>query len=78
MIFFIPSNVKGQSNFSLDKFITQHRNAFVSIQQCSFHVAIQLPNEYTRVGYLLDTIETSDDSLQAAMALVRNDANSLT
>ena len=48
------------------------------MQQCSVHVAFQLPNEYTRVGYLLDTIETSDDSLQAAMALVRNDANSLT
>ena len=33
----------------------------------------QLPNEYSRVGYLLDAIETTDASLQAAMALVRND-----
>ena len=48
------------------------------MQQCSVHVAFQLPNEYTRVGYLLDAIETSDASLQAAMALVRNDTNSLT
>ena len=64
---------KGQSNFSLDKFISQHRNAFVSMQQCAIHVEFQLPNEYSRVGYLLDAIETTDASLQAAMALVRND-----
>ena len=69
---------KGQANFSLDKFIAQHRNAFVSMQQCSVHVAFQLPNEYTRVGYLLDAIETSDASLQAAMALVRNDTDTVT
>ena len=69
---------KGQSNFSLDKFIAQHRNAFISMQQSAVHVAFQLPNEYTRVGYLLDAIETSDAALQAAMALVRNDTNPTT
>ena len=51
---------KGQSNFLLDKFISQHRNAFVSMQQCAFHVEFQLPNEYSRVGYLLDAIEKTD------------------
>lgn len=64
---------KGQSNFSLEKFIAQHRNAFVSMQQCSAHVAFQLPNEHTRVTYLLDAIQCNDAPLQAAMALVRND-----
>ena len=64
---------KGQSNFSLDKFVAQHRNAYVSMVQCSEHVEYQLPNEYTRVGYLLDAIESKEPDLQAAMALVRND-----
>ena len=64
---------KGQSNFSLDRFVAQHRNAYVSMVQCAEHVQFQLPNEYTRVGYLLDAIECSDAPLQAAMALVRND-----
>ena len=64
---------KGQSNFSLDRFIAQHRNAFVLMQQCAEHVDYQLPNEHSRVGYLLDAIESTDPSLQAAMALVRND-----
>ena len=41
--------------------------------QCAEHVTYQLPNEYTRVTYLLDAIETSDAALQAAIALCRND-----
>lgn len=64
---------KGQSNFSLEKFIAQHRNAYVSMQQCVAHVTFQLPNEFTRVTYLLDAIQCNDPGLQAAMALVRAD-----
>jgi hypothetical protein len=64
---------KGQSNFSLEKFVVQHRNAFDSMTQCAQHVQFQLPNEYTRVGYLLDAIQTSDAGLQAAIAAIRTD-----
>ena len=65
---------KGQSNFSLEKFIAQHRNAFVSMRQCAEHVTFQLPNERTRVSYLLDSIQCNDPGLQAAMAQVRTDS----
>ena len=64
---------KGQGNFSLERFIGQHRNAFVSMTQCAQHIEFQLPNEYTRVGYLLDAIQSGDAGLQAAMAQVRSD-----
>jgi hypothetical protein len=64
---------KGQTNFSLEKFVTLHRNAFVTMQQCAEHVAFQLPTEHTRVGYLLNAIQTSDAGLQAALAAVRTD-----
>jgi hypothetical protein len=64
---------KAQSNLSLEKFIASHRNAYVSMTQCADHVNYQLPNEGTRVTYLLDAIECNDAPLQAAMALVRND-----
>ena len=66
---------KGQSNFPLEKFIAQHRNAFVSMTQCATHVQFQLPNEYTRVGYLINNIHTSDPKLQAAIAVVESDTN---
>ena len=64
---------KGQSNFSLEKFVTQHRNAYTSMQQCATHLTMQLPNEGARVKFLLDAIECPYAPLQAAMALVRND-----
>ena len=64
---------KGESNFPLEGFIAQHRNAFVSIQQCAEHVEYQLPNEHTHVSYLLEDIVCTDPGLQAAMASIHTD-----
>ncbi len=38
---------KGQSNFSLEHFISQHRNKFVSMQASEEHVHYQLPKEHS-------------------------------
>ena len=64
---------KWQSNFSLENFISQHRNAFVSMQASAEHVQYQLANEHSRVGFLLEAIQCSDAGLQAAMASVKTD-----
>ena len=64
---------KGQSGYKLELFAAQHRAAYVSMVQCAEHVDYQLPNGHSRVGYLLDAIETSDPRLQAAMESVRSD-----
>ena len=41
---------KGQSSFLLESFVSQHRNTYVSMQQCAEHVEYQLPNEHTCMG----------------------------
>ena len=64
---------KGQSNFSLENFISQHSNAYVSMQASAEHVQYQLPNEHTRVRFLLEAIQCSDAGLQAAMASIKTD-----
>ena len=64
---------KGQSYFSLQNFISQHRNAYVSMQASAEHVQYQLPNEHSRVGFLLQAIQCSDPGLQAAMASIKTD-----
>jgi hypothetical protein len=64
---------KGQSNFTLERFIAQHRNAFVSMQAAAEYVTYQLPNEHSRVGFLLDAIQCNDAGLQAAMASINTD-----
>ena len=64
---------KGQRNFTLEWFIVQHCNAYVSMEVCATHVPYQLPNEFTRVGFLMDTIQCNDAGLQAEMANICSD-----
>jgi hypothetical protein len=65
---------KGQrTNYSLEQFIGQHRTAPVNMSQCSSHVNYQVPNETSRVTYLLTGIECMHPPLHAATALVRSD-----
>jgi hypothetical protein len=64
---------KGQSNYSVEKFIAHHRNAFVAMEQCTQHVSFQLPNYHTRVGFLLDGIQSSDAELNATIAQIKAD-----
>ena len=64
---------KGHGNYSLEKFVALHRNAFVQMQLCAQHVEYQLPLEYTRVTYFLNAIKCYDPTLQAAIAQVRAD-----
>ena len=64
---------KGQNNFSFEGFLAQHHNEFVSMQQCAEHLEYQLPNEHTRVSYLLEGIQCLDAGLQAAMESVHMD-----
>ena len=45
------------------------------MQQCSAYFSFQLPNETTRVTYLLDAIQCSDPPLQVVIALVQNDTS---
>ena len=64
---------RGQNNYTLEKFCQHHRNAFVSMQSCAQHINFQLPNEHTRVDYLLDAIETTDAKLLSGLANVHDD-----
>ena len=40
---------------------------------CAEHVQYQLPNERSRVGFLIDAIQCADAGLRAAMASVKTD-----
>ena len=40
---------------------------------CTEHVQYQLPNERSRVGFLIDAIQCAAAGLQAAMASVKTD-----
>lgn len=63
----------GTSNFLLEKFFSQHRNAFVSMTQRAQYISFQLRDEGTQVTYLLDALQNKDPHLMVAIALVKND-----
>ena len=42
--------------------------------EAAHHVQFQVPDEHTRVGYLLDNIEHQDADLRAAIAQIRTNA----
>ena len=61
--------------YALDSFISQHRSKFQQLQEAATHVEFQVPNEHTRVTYLIDSITNTDAALQAAIANIRQNAN---
>mmetsp|Transcript_26699 Transcript_26699/g.37843 ORF Transcript_26699/g.37843 Transcript_26699/m.37843 type:complete len:548 (+) Transcript_26699:2141-3784(+) len=64
---------KGTGTFTLEHFIAQHCNAYVTITHAAEHVPYQLLNEATRVRYLLEGIKTQDAQLLTAIEAVRGD-----
>ena len=42
---------------------------------CREHVAYQLPNNHTRVGYLIHAIKCDDADMQGAIANILDDKN---
>jgi len=63
--------------YSLEKFLGQHRSAYVQLEEAAMHVNIQLPTEHTRVGYLLKNINNNDPDLRAAIGSIRINTNGM-
>ena len=63
--------------YSMENFCSQHRARFQQLQEAAIHLNFQLPNEHTRVGYLLSNVENSNAALQAALANIRQDTNGM-
>ena len=49
------------------------KSCYVSMQASAEHVQYQVPNEHSRVRFLLEVIQCSDPGLQAAMASIKTD-----
>ena len=63
--------------YALESFISQHRAKFQQLQEAALHLNFQLPNDHTRVGYLLENVDNSDPALQAALASIRQDKDGM-
>ena len=58
-------------SYSLEKHVSDHRQAVDDIKECSAHVTISLPDDAQRVEYLIDSIHCNDTSISATLGLIR-------
>ena len=64
-------------NGNTSTFLASHmgaqRKTWISMQECADHVPVDVPNERARVTYLMDSIKTTDPTVLAALAAIRQD-----
>ena len=64
-------------NYSLEKHVSNHRQAVEDIQDCSQHIQAAVPDASQRVEYLIDSIICNDSTLQASIGLIRSNVNNM-
>ena len=74
---FMLNNKWNGRQYGLDKFTNLHRTAYVALEEATLHVNFQLPNEHTRVGYIIDNIANNDPALQADISSIRANTNNM-
>ena len=71
-------NIKWTGNsYPLESHISNHRQAFDDIRECALHITTNVPSEPQRVEYLIDSITSKDNTLQAAIGLIRANTNNM-
>ena len=63
--------------YALESHVSNHRAAVDDLRECSMHITVSVPNEPQRVEYLIDSINCSDNTLQAAIGLIRANTNNM-
>jgi hypothetical protein len=63
----------GRGGITLVKHTTRHRKSYLDLEDANYHVPTQLPNNRSRVTYLLDSITCKDPDMLAAIAAIKQD-----
>ena len=63
----------GTSNFTIAQHANVHRKAFTAMSEAGEHVAVQIPDERTRVTNLIDSFQTVHPDVLAALSSVCQD-----
>jgi hypothetical protein len=65
----------GTTNVTLAQHMGKHRQAFITLTECAEHLPVNVPNERSRVTHLMESIQSTDPTVLAALAAVRQDEN---
>ena len=64
-------------SFPLESHVSNHRAAIDDLNECANHITVSVPDQSQRVEYLIDSIACNDNTLQAAIGLVRANTNNM-
>ena len=64
-------------NYPLETHTTNHRQAFDNLRECSKHITVPVPDQFQIFEYLIDSIACGDNTLQAAIGLVKSNTNEM-
>jgi hypothetical protein len=64
-------------SYALESHVSNHRTAVDDLKDCAGHITVAVPDESQRVEYLIDSISCSDNTLQAAIGLIRANTNNM-
>ena len=64
-------------SYPLETHVSNHRQAVDDIAECASHITVSVPDKAQRVEYLIDSINCTDLTMQAALGLVRANTNNM-
>jgi hypothetical protein len=76
-MYFLQHQTWNGRSYALESHVANHRTAVDEIHECSKHITVAVPDQPQRVEYLIDSITCSDNTLQAAIGLVRANTNNM-
>ena len=65
------------NSYALDTNVSNHRQAYDDLRECSTHITVPVPSDPQRVEYLIDIITSKDSTLQDSIVLVRAKTNNM-
>ena len=63
----------GKTAHTLDNHMNIYRASFVSLSEGTDHISHQISNNCTRVGYLIDSIDSKDAVILSGLAAIKQD-----
>ena len=64
-------------SYPLESHVSNHRQAVDDLNECALHITVRVPDDTQRVEYLIDSINCTDNTLQATIGLIRANTNNM-
>ena len=65
------------NSYALETHVSNHRQAYDDIRECSTHITVPVLSDPQRVEYLINSITSKDSTLQDSIGLVRANTNNM-